>query len=242
MTSPKHLWSGDWERDSASSRTARERSQAPSEPPGPPPPPEEPPRWRPRRGVLALAVLVALAIVAAALAIGLSGGKRQPTVTISGQTGTVPGATTPTATVPSVPPGFGQTGTTPSVTSPTVPPTVTAPGGAATAPGGTATVPGSTGTTTSGTTTTPGTATLGLVLEGLPNNRVSVQAVVPGSPAAQAGIGAGDLLLSVNGHPVSSPSEVYSILHGLAKGSKVTMHLIQGSTSLNVQIQASGYP
>lgn len=249
MTSPKHLWSGDWERESAASRAAHDRAQDASQPPpsSPSPSPQEPPRWRPRRGVLAIAALAAVAIVAAALAIGLSGGRRQPTVTISGQT-TVPTGPTATATVPNVVPPFGQTGTTPTapVPTPTTPGgTTTAPGGTATAPGGTATAPGSTGTTptgTTGTTTAPGTGTLGLVLQSLPDNRVSVQAVVPGSPAEQAGIGAGDVLLSVNGHRVSSPSQVYSILHGLAKGTAVTMRLIQGATSLTARIQASGYP
>lgn len=238
MASPKHLWSGDWERDSAAARAPRADPGAAAEPPGPPEPPappEPPTRWRPHRGVLGLAALLAVAIIATALAIGLSGGRPQPTVTLTGVGGTGTGATTPTVTTP-----FGQTGTSPTTPTSTapgaspVPPTSTSPTGTT----GTSTAPG----TTTGTTTTPGAATLGLVLQSLPDNRVSVQAVVPGSPAAQAGIGAGDLLLSINGRAVSSPGQVYSILHRLAKGSTVTMHLIQGSTSLTAQIQASGYP
>jgi S1-C subfamily serine protease len=217
MSSPKHLWSGDWERESAASAPVESPAPPAAEPADPGPP--EPSPWRPRRGVLAVAVVLVAAIVGVAIASAVGGGGNRPSVTITGET-------TPTAVTPF---GFGQTG-----------PGQTAPGtGTGTSTGPTATAP--TGTATS-PAPPPGASTLGLVLQSLPGNRVSVQAVVPGSPAAQAGIGAGDVLLSVNGRAVSSASQVQALLARLPKGSPVTMHLIQGSSSLTVQIQLSGSP
>jgi hypothetical protein len=80
---------------------------------------------------------------------------------------------------------------------------------------------------------------LGLALQAVPGG-VIVQAVVPNSPADQAGIGASDDLLSVNGHKVNTPAQVNAILSHIHQGSMVTLQLDQGAVSATVQIQLSG--
>jgi S1-C subfamily serine protease len=81
---------------------------------------------------------------------------------------------------------------------------------------------------------------LGLVLQSVPVDRVIVQAVVPGSPADQAGIGASDTLLSVNGHQITSPGQVDNILSHLHQGSTVTLQLDQGPVAMTVGIALAG--
>ncbi len=103
MSSPKHLWSGDWERDSASAAADRANvplpAPAPAEPAPVAPPPPRPPsrltrtlaavralgarlgdlRLRPRQRRLALLVaLAALVIVGGAIALNSSGGGSGP--------------------------------------------------------------------------------------------------------------------------------------------------------------------
>ncbi len=83
---------------------------------------------------------------------------------------------------------------------------------------------------------------LGLNLQSVPVNRVIVQAVVPSSPADQAGIGPGDLLLSLDGHQVASPGDVNRILAGLHPGDSVTLRLEQGPVAITAQVQLADSP
>jgi S1-C subfamily serine protease len=83
---------------------------------------------------------------------------------------------------------------------------------------------------------------LGMNLQNVPVNRVIVESVVPGSPADQAGIGPGDLLLSVNGQQVGSPADVDRILAGLHPGDSVTLQLQQGPVAITAQVQLADPP
>ena len=83
---------------------------------------------------------------------------------------------------------------------------------------------------------------LGLELESAPGGRVSVKAVVPGSPATTVGIAAGDDLLTINGQHVTSPSQVDAILGKLPLGTPVSLQLTDGSAQITAQIQESGIP
>lgn len=192
MPSPKHLWSGDWERESAAAAAARDASERPAAPARPAPvdpaPPEPLPPPRPRvtprparptpspgswlgRRVLLVSILGALVLVGTVWA--LSSGGNTSTASQGGG----------------------------------------------------------------------GQPYLGMNLQSVPVDRVLVQSVVPGSPADQAGIGPGDLLLSVDGHAVSSPGDVYHILSGLQPGDAVTLRLQQGPVSITAQVQlAAGGP
>jgi membrane-associated protease RseP (regulator of RpoE activity) len=225
MTQPKHLWSGDWERESDAA--AHEQTSVPARAePQEPQPPSEPPRGSTylTRRVVALTVIAAVVLVAAVwAATSLTGSSKSSSSAVNAPaTNTGTSTAGATATQPAFPTG---TGTSQSPTSTngqgTAPPS-----GAGTAPPATASNADS----------------LGLVLQSVPVDHVIVQAVVPGSAAASVGIGAGSQLLSVNGHPVHSPDDVATILGKLPKGSKLTLQLIQGSAQVTATIQESGIP
>ena len=54
---------------------------------------------------------------------------------------------------------------------------------------------------------------------------VTVARVVPGSPAAQAGLAAGDLILRVNDQPAENPRAVQRIITGGQAGDPVALHI-----------------
>ncbi len=87
---------------------------------------------------------------------------------------------------------------------------------------------------------------LGLQMESLPVGRVLVASVVPGSPADRAGVGAGDLILGINGNAVSSPGDVDSTLAGLRKGDRVKLQIGRGPLKFTLPAtltaQPAGYP
>jgi serine protease Do len=56
---------------------------------------------------------------------------------------------------------------------------------------------------------------------------VVVRNVVPGSPADQAGLEAGDVIVGVGGKKVASPSEAASAIRGAAKDHAVALRIIR---------------
>jgi membrane-associated protease RseP (regulator of RpoE activity) len=196
MSSPKHLWSGDWERESASAAADRANLPvpAPAEPaPVAPPSPAPPsglrralaavralgarlgdlrlPRLRPRQRRAALLVaLAALVIAGGAVALNSSGAGSGPVAV---------NASTPW---------------------------------------------------------------LGLQMASLPVNRVLVAGVTPGSPADRAGVGVGDLILGVNGKPVSSPGDVDAALAGLRAGDRVKLQIGRGPLTFTVPAKLTARP
>ncbi|MHB8689745.1 MAG: PDZ domain-containing protein [Solirubrobacteraceae bacterium] len=225
MTQPKHLWSGDWERESDAAAHEQTSVPAPAEP-REPQPPSEPPRASTylTRRLVALTVIAAVVLVAAVWAATSLTGSSNSSSSAAAAAATNTGTSTAgaTATQPVFPTG---TGTSQSPTSTN---------GQGTAPPG--------ATSTAPPASASNADSLGLVLQSVPVNRVIVQAVAPGSAAEQAGIGAGDQLLSVNGHPVHSPDDVATVLGKLPKGSKLTLQLLQGSAPVVATIQGSGIP
>jgi S1-C subfamily serine protease len=209
MSSPKHLWSGNWEDESQTAQSSLPAPPPPREPLPPPEPPPSPPSHL--RRLVVLTVLAALVLVGVVWAITSSGSNTKghssaTTTSAAQQTPTSPAPRAPTATIP---------GTSP---------------------------PPPTGTATGPTTTASAAESLGLQLALVPVNRVIVQAVVPGSAAAQVGIGAGALLLTINGMHVSSPGQANAILAKLPKGSRVTLQLVQGPAQIQATIQESNGP
>jgi S1-C subfamily serine protease len=69
------------------------------------------------------------------------------------------------------------------------------------------------------------TAFMGVELEwqGSSGNRAVVAGVVPGLPAAKAGMAPNDVLMSVGGRPASSPEEVQNVLERLHPGDRVNV-------------------
>lgn len=198
MSAPKHLWSGDWQTESAAARErARRRPETPpSEPPQPPPGPPEPSLWE----RLVAAMRAARARVAGALA----------------------GLRTPGA---------------PSRTLVVVLAALVLIAGAAY------------GLSRALTSGSPANASanrnipyLGVQMESVPVNRVLVAGVVPGSPASQAGIGPGDVIVAIDNHPVSQPGDVTSDLSSLHPGDTVQIELDRGGTPLNTRATLTHEP
>jgi S1-C subfamily serine protease len=214
MTSPKHLWSGDWEHESRAAQSSLPIAPPPIEEPPRPPAPDRPPPRRPSyvgRRIVVLGVLAALVVAGVVWAISSSSSTSSSSSSNSANTSTGPAPGT----------GLG-TGTTPPAATP--PPTSPQPG------------------TTTNPTTGAQADSLGLQLALVPVNRVIVKSVVPGSAAALDGIGAGALLLTINGTRVTSPDQVNAILARLPKGARVVLQLVQGSEQLTATIQESSGP
>jgi hypothetical protein len=73
-----------------------------------------------------------------------------------------------------------------------------------------------------------------------------VTTVVPGSPAAAAGLAPGDLITSIDNHQVSQPSDVETAIAGLHVGDRVTIQYAQGlqtyTTRATLAARPAGYP
>ena len=70
------------------------------------------------------------------------------------------------------------------------------------------------------------TAFLGLEIAGSNQQYspgVTLAGVAPGTPAAAAGLGAGDVVTSVDGHPVSTGTDIQKVLVGEHPGNKVSI-------------------
>jgi S1-C subfamily serine protease len=83
----------------------------------------------------------------------------------------------------------------------------------------------------SSTITIGNPAFLGVSMEpdGLGGSGAVVQDVLPGTPAAQSGLTAGDVITSVGGQAVSSASDLQSALSGYRPGQQVTITWTDGS-------------
>jgi len=62
-------------------------------------------------------------------------------------------------------------------------------------------------------------------------NGAVVRQVEPGSPAEQAGIQAGDVIVSVSGKKVSSPSEAANAIRGASKDHALALRIIRNGES-----------
>jgi S1-C subfamily serine protease len=63
-----------------------------------------------------------------------------------------------------------------------------------------------------------------------------------GSPGQQAGLKPGDLLLSINGTPVSSAEDARALIAGSKPGSKLTIRYQRGSSEFSVKVQVAERP
>ena len=66
------------------------------------------------------------------------------------------------------------------------------------------------------------------------NSGVVVSQVEPGSAAEKAGVKAGDLITAINGEPVSTNSQLSSIIGVMRVGTPVTLSLLRGGKTLTV--------
>ena len=69
-----------------------------------------------------------------------------------------------------------------------------------------------------------------------------VQAVVPKAPADKAGVKAGDVVISVNGKPVDSPSALTRSVAAVQPGGKVSLSLLRGNDKKDIQVTVAQRP
>ena len=237
MAGPKHLWSGDWEDESAAARRPA-RPDAPAgqpdgEPDGPPPGPP-----RRRRSLAAGAAFIAFGIAVIAVAAVVIAGHHHHattspenestlpfTVTAPARTFSVPTPTTstpaPGATVPSTP------------TTPTTPATPTTP----------QTRPAQTGTaaqTTPKVTQQP-VEWLGMEVVDGPAGAV-IDTVSDTGAGGRAGLNPGDVIESIDGHPVGGPQQIAGALRDAHSGALVPIVIQRNSATIELHIVLGAAP
>lgn len=203
MTGPKHLWSGDWERDSAEPAAPLPPAR-PTGPHGPPAAQTAPPADRPRphtslRRSAPLAIVLAATVLAAGAVIA---------VATSNGNGTPPRKPAPQQTTPNafaVPPSMTTPQTIPSVAPPTT-------------------------TNTGPTGPTRRVAWLGMEIVNAPGGGAVIETVKLGSEGDQVGLNPGDLITSLNGHQITDPSQIRSAIAGLRSGAETMISVDRGSS------------
>lgn len=196
MTTPRHLWSGDWARESESAADEMERRRAGFEPTEPPveEPPQEPQR-EPRPPLLtriAAAVVAFLRSLAATTARGFAAAVARLRTISPRQVGLVALATVAGAAV--------------------------ALGAAALAGGG------GSGTTTSDAQVSAGRPWLGLqTVSQMGNSGATVLVVDAGGPAQHAGLEPGDVITQVDGQPITNPGVLDAAIAAKQPGQQVQL-------------------
>jgi S1-C subfamily serine protease len=66
---------------------------------------------------------------------------------------------------------------------------------------------------------------------------VKVALVLPGSAAASAGIAVGDILVSLDGEPLSRKGDIQRIVAGRQAGAIVSLHLVRNGTAMDLATQ-----
>ena len=67
-----------------------------------------------------------------------------------------------------------------------------------------------------------------------------VERVIPGSPAAKAGLRSNDVVVAVDGRPVGSEGELREALHGHKKGDKVTLEIARDGKRQKIDVTLGG--
>ena len=218
MTGPKHLWSGDWARESdeAAAESVPPPRDVPAPSPTPPrtepvrapdqsrpvaaeprrpaPAPASPPKaaperpWRAARRAGTGALLVLALIAVAGVAIASGVFDRSATATATA-TSALPPTPTPTPAFAPARPWIGLTATSSS------------------------------------------TQTGALVTQ-----------VASGGPADQAGLQPGDVILAVNAQPISGPADIGAVIDGLPAGSEVLLQINRGGALSTVGVTLAPKP
>ena len=196
MTTPRHLWSGDWARESESAADEMERRRAGFQPDEPPvgEPPQEP-EHEPRPPLLtrvAAAIVVFLRSVRTATARGFAAAVARLRTISPRQVGLVALATV---------------------------------AGAAVALGAAALAGGSgSGSSKSDAQVLPGHAWLGLqTVSQMGTSGATVLVVDAGGPAQRAGLQPGDVITQVDGQPITSPGVLDAAIAGKQPGQQVQL-------------------
>jgi hypothetical protein len=205
MTTPRHLWSGDWARESESAADEMERRRAgfvPGEPPAEEPPQE--PEGEPRPPLLkrtAAALVAFLRSARAAAARGFAAAVARLRTISARQVALVALATV---------------------------------AGAAVALGAAALVGGSHGgSKTSDAKIMPGHAWLGLqTVSQMGTSGATVLVVDSGGPAQRAGVQPGDVITQVDGQPITTPGVLDAAIAAKQPGQQVQLLVSRYGQSL----------
>lgn len=240
MSGPRHLWSGDWERESAESARSH---------PEPPPVTEKTSddglaeassarSGRLRTLAIVTAAAVVLVVVGVVLADTLGGGSgnhhRKPVASVPQQTPTTPqpnngGSALPqpqttthaqTSPVTPIPP---QARTTPINPGPPGFPQTTVPSGPATV------------------TNTPHVNWLGMQIITSPNGAV-VNTIRSGSVADATGFEPGDVVINVDGKSIAVAKDIKAATGAVQIGAIVPIEVTRGSTLIRVSVKMQGRP
>jgi membrane-associated protease RseP (regulator of RpoE activity) len=219
MTGPKHLWSGDWERESADAADGLAGLAPSVAPPDPTaPPPDDGHRASAARltrsGAIA-SVLAVLVIAGAAVALTVGGGKdnHPPART----------ATTPTVQSPFPQSLFPQQQTTPQTTPQAITPTPTQ------------TVPSS-------VPNQPTVDWLGMEIINGANGTVNVETVKLGSVADTAGFEPGDIITAVQGRQITTAEQIRSVVANIRTGQEIVLQVDRGSSFITIALPMGAQP
>jgi hypothetical protein len=215
MTTPRHLWSGDWERDSAArAEELASRARLQIEQPAPEPalaPAREP--ASPGAGLAAVLRALVAALMALLRAVGaglraLGAGLRrlQPRAVLLAAlvAAIVVGAAFGlSALVGGGPPNFAAQ----SVAS-----------------------------------LREADALLGVQLSTPPNGGVVIATLEPGGPAELAQLDPGDVVSAVGNHPIEDAADIADAFRHLQPGSQVTVQVSRGSSIIATRVSLAGHP
>jgi C-terminal processing protease CtpA/Prc len=81
-------------------------------------------------------------------------------------------------------------------------------------------------------------AMLGINLGGAESGGVRVNNVSPGGPAAEAGVKAGDVVVSIEGKKVATGRELVKVMEGVEPGQKVALEIVRDGKPLKVAVEA----
>ncbi|MGQ0429239.1 MAG: PDZ domain-containing protein [Gammaproteobacteria bacterium] len=84
----------------------------------------------------------------------------------------------------------------------------------------------------------PRRAMLGINLGATEGDGVRVNNVSPGGPAAEAGVKAGDVIMSIEGKKVATGRELVKVMEGVEPGQKVALELERGGKPVQVAVEA----
>jgi PDZ domain len=87
-----------------------------------------------------------------------------------------------------------------------------------------------------------GEAWLGVELANAPVRGALVSSVVPGSPAATAGIRPGDLITQLDTEPIVAPAVFVSALSGLQPGDRVDIQVQRGFSQFTAHVKLASRP
>jgi len=250
MTGPKHLWSGDWERESAATSGAEADRRQDHEDPtaggnaatSPAREPETTAPTRRRRNRIAVATTLALLVIAG-IAIAATSAGSDPTRATAPTAAAAASPTNPTPAQPTTPNPTNPNPTNPSPAIPTPAiPTPTNPNPSTPNPA-TPLPPAPTSSTATTPTVAPQPVNwLGMEIITIPSGAAVIDTVSPGGAGDRAGLTPADTITQIDNHAVTGSTSIARAVRGKHRGDSVTVTVVRGGTSLDVQTTFTGPP